>query len=117
MSHPSIWGAMKSKGYTRRDFLEFCAYAAAVAGISKSGVAQVTQAFEQKARPPVVWLHFQECTCCSESFIRSAHPVVADVLLDLISLDYTETLQAAAGAQAEKSRDDTMKKRSGRAHV
>jgi hydrogenase small subunit len=114
MSHPSIWGAMKSKGYTRRDFLEFCAYAAAVAGISKSGVAQVTQAFEQKARPPVVWLHFQECTCCSESFIRSAHPVVADVLLDLISLDYTETLQAAAGAQAEKSRDDTMKKYAGK---
>ena len=56
----------------------------------------------------MVWLHFQECTCCSESFIRSSHPIVADVLLDTLSLDYTETLQAAAGHQAEKSLHDTM---------
>jgi len=58
----------------------------------------------------VVWLHFQECTCCSESFIRSSHPIVADIVLDLISLDYTQTLQAAAGAQAEQCLQDTMKK-------
>ena len=63
---------------------------------------------ERKPRPPVVWLHFQECTCCSESFIRSSHPIVADVLFDYLSLDYTETLQAAAGHQAEKSLHDTM---------
>jgi hydrogenase small subunit len=55
-------------------------------------------------------MHFQECTCCSESFIRSSHPVVADVVLDKISLDYTETLMAAAGHQAEKSLHDTMEK-------
>ena len=36
------------------------------------------------------------------------HPIVADVLLDLISLDYTETLQAAAGFQAEKCLHDTI---------
>ena len=29
-----------------------------------------------KPRLPVVWFHFQECTCCSESFIRSSHPIV-----------------------------------------
>ena len=74
----------------------------------------VAQAFEKKPRPPVVWLHFQECTCCSESFIRSSHPIVADVLLDLISLDYTETLQAAAGFQAEKCLHDTIKNDAGK---
>ena len=108
-SVPSIWGAMKAKGYSRREFLYFCGVAIAAAGLERSGFAQVVDAFESKPRPPVVWLHFQECTCCSESFIRSSHPIVADVIFDTLSLDYTETLQAAAGHQAEKSRDDTIK--------
>jgi len=113
-SVPTIWESMQAKGYDRRDFLRFCSYAAMIAGIESSGFAKVAQAFEKKARPPVVWLHFQECTCCSESFIRSSHPVVADVLLDAISLDYSETLQAAAGHQAEKSLWDTVKNSPGK---
>ena len=38
-----------------------------------------------KPRTPVMWLHGLECTCCSESFIRSAHPLVKDVVLSMIS--------------------------------
>lgn len=104
----SIWQLMEMKGYRRRDFLKFCNFAAIAAGIEASGLPGVIAALENKPRPPVVWLHFQECTCCSESFIRSSHPIVADVLFDYLSLDYTETLQAAAGHQAEKSLHDTM---------
>lgn len=107
---PTIWQVMQSKGYSRRDFLHFCSVAAAVAGVEAGAFRGIVQAFENKPRPPVVWLHFQECTCCSESFIRSSHPIVADVLLDALSLDYTETLQAGAGFQAEKSLEDTIKK-------
>jgi hydrogenase small subunit len=99
---------MQLKGYSRRDFLRFCNFALATAGLDAAGLARVVHAFEEKPRPPVVWLHFQECTCCSESFIRSSHPIVADVLFDYLSLDYTETLQAAAGFQAEKSLEDTI---------
>jgi hydrogenase small subunit len=106
----SLWGVMQQKGYSRRDFLRFCTYAAGVAGIGAAGMPALVRALEKKARPPVIWLHFQECTCCSESFIRASHPVVADTVLDLLSLDYTETLQAAAGHQAEKCKDDTIKK-------
>ena len=106
----STWEELKSKGYSRRDFLRFCSYAAAIAGIELSSFGKMVSALENKARPPVVWLHFQECTCCSESFIRSSHPIVSDVVLNLLSLDYTETLQAASGHQAEKSRLDTIKK-------
>ena len=75
----------------------------AMLGLPASAVAQVTKALETKPRLPVLWFHFQECTCCSESFIRSSHPVVADVVLDKISLDYTETLMAASGKQAEEA--------------
>jgi hydrogenase small subunit len=111
---PSIWGAMKAKGFSRREFLYFCGVAVAASGLERSGYAQVVDAFENKPRPPVVWLHFQECTCCSESFIRSSHPIVADVIFDTLSLDYTETLMAAAGHQAEKARDDTIKNNQGK---
>jgi len=111
---PTIWGAMKAKGFTRRDFLYFCGVAVSAAGLERSGFSQVVEAFEKKARPPVVWLHFQECTCCSESFIRSSHPIVADVIFDTLSLDYTETLQAAAGTQAEKCLKDTMANNKGK---
>lgn len=111
---PSIWHAMEAKGYSRREFMYFCGVAVAAAGIQSSAFAQVVDAFEKKPRPPVIWLHFQECTCCSESFIRSSHPIVSDIIFDTLSLDYTETLQAASGHQAEKARDDTIKNNKGK---
>ncbi len=114
MSAPlSIWERAQMRGHSRRDFLEFCTWIAAAAGVHASGVADVVRALEKKARLPVVWFHFQECTCCSESFIRSSHPIVADVILDKISLDYTETLQAAAGTHAEEALKETMAKYKG----
>ncbi len=109
-NRPSIWEIMQSRGYSRKDFLHLSGFLAAAAGVHLSGLNTVIEAMEKKPKPPVIWLHGQECTCCSESFIRTSHPVVADVILDLISLDYTETLMAAAGHQAEKSMEDTMEK-------
>jgi hydrogenase small subunit len=110
---PTYFDEVMRKGYERRDFLRFCATMAAYMGLEASGVAQVTNALMNKSRVPVIWLHFQECTCCSESFIRSSHPMVADILLDQISLDYSETLMAASGFRAEEAMQDTMKKYKG----
>ena len=105
----TYWEKFREQGYSRRDFLKFCAYISAAMGIQSTGIPQVARALEKRPRPPVLWFHFQECTCCSESFIRSNHPMVADIVLDKISLDYTETLQAAAGLQAEEALHKTMK--------
>ena len=110
---PTIWEEMRARGVSRRDFIKFCTWMSAYLGLESSGVADVVKALEKKRRLPVVWLHFQECTCCSESFIRSSHPIVADILLDKVSLDYTETLQAAAGFQAEECLQRTMKESRG----
>ena len=112
-SRPTIWESAQAKGVSRRDFLAACAWMTAMLGLPVSAVAQVTKALETKPRLPVLWFHFQECTCCSESFIRSSHPGIADIVLDKISLDYTETLMAGSGAQAEKSLRDTMEKYKG----
>ena len=109
----TIWEHAKMQGYSRRDFLQFCSWMAAAAGVEASGVASVVEALDRKARLPVVWFHFQECTCCSESFLRSSHPIVSDIILDKLSLDYTETLQAAAGHQAEAALHSTMDRHKG----
>jgi len=110
---PTYMEEFQRKGYDRRDFVKFCTLMAAYLGLENNAIGQVTQALSTKPRLPVIWLHFQECTCCSESFIRSSHPIVADVLLDQISLDYSETLMAASGFQAEEAMQNTMKKYKG----
>lgn len=102
--------AIIKQGYSRRDFMKFATYMAAYMGLSTSAIGQISQKLETTPRLPVIWMHFQECTCCSESFIRSDHPIVADIILDKISLDYTETLMAAAGDQAEAAKQATMEK-------
>lgn len=112
-TQPTYYEEVQRKGYSRRDFLKFVSMMTAFIGLENTAIGQVTQALETKPRMPVIWLHFQECTCCSESFIRSSHPIVADILLDKISLDYTETLMAASGTQAEEALKNTMTKYKG----
>jgi len=107
---PTVWEAAQSRGVSRRDFIRDCTIMAAMLGLPATSVGQIVKALETKPRLPVVWFHFQECTCCSESFIRSAHPLLSEIILDKISLDYTETLQAAAGRQAEDALHQTMDK-------
>ncbi|HBH06108.1 MAG TPA: [Ni/Fe] hydrogenase small subunit [Flavobacteriales bacterium] len=102
-----------NQGYSRRDFMKFATFMAAYMGLETSSIAQVVKAMESTPRIPVIWEHFQECTCCSESFIRSDHPIVADVILDRVSLDYTLTLMAASGHQAEAAKHATMEKYKG----
>jgi hydrogenase small subunit len=92
----------------RRDFLKTVTMAAAAVGLSSSAAVKIAQAVESGLKPSVIWLHFQECTGCTESLLRTSHPTLAQLILDLISLDYHETLMAAAGHQAEKSLHDTM---------
>jgi hydrogenase small subunit len=112
-AQPTYYEEVKRKGYTRRDFIGFATMMTAFMGFEQTVVGQVVKAMETQPRIPVIWLHFQECTCCSESFIRSSHPIVADILLDKISLDYSETLMAASGFQAEEAMRNTMTKYKG----
>ncbi len=115
MSTPdTFYEAMRSRGISRRDFLSFCTMTAAALGLAPSLVGKVAHAMETKPRIPVIWLHGLECTCCSESFIRSAHPLASDVILSMISLDYDDLIMAAAGHQAEAILDDIRTRYKGR---
>lgn len=104
----TFYEELLSKGYSRRQFLKFCGMMGILLGLQESGVAQVVTALQSKPRKPVLWYHFQECTCCSESFLRASHPLVGQILLEMISLDYSDTLMAASGFQAEAVREQSM---------
>jgi hydrogenase small subunit len=113
MGMDTFYEVMRRQGITRRSFLKFCSLTAASLGLAPSFAPKIAQAMETKQRTPVIWLHGLECTCCSESFIRSAHPLTKDVVLSMLSLDYDDTLMAAAGHQAEEIIADIRKKYKG----
>jgi hydrogenase small subunit len=119
VTHPSIADYMMNKGISRRQFLGFCGIMAAILALPASARETIAAALANTQRLPVIWLEFQGCTGDSESFLRSAdqanpldsavrEPNITDLLLDLISLDYHETLMAPSGFNAEKSRLDAI---------
>lgn len=105
----SIAQRMQEGGMSRRDFLKTCAVLAATMGLNYEDTDKVAHALEKKTRVPVIWLQFQDCTGCSESFIRSSHPKAGTVVTELVSVEYSEVLSAASGHQAEAARKDVMK--------
>jgi hydrogenase small subunit len=101
-------------GIDRRDFVKLVTMAAASVGLSSSVAVRIVEAATRGLKPSVIWLHFQECTGCTESLLRTSHPAVAELILDLISLDYHETLFAAAGRQAEGALKSAMESGAGK---
>lgn len=98
----------------RRDFLKLSIKTAAVLGLSSALVPELCHAFEKKEKPAVIWLHFQECTGCTESLLRATEPEVTELILDIISLEYHETLFAAAGHQIEANLAGAMQRYKGK---
>jgi hydrogenase small subunit len=110
---------LKRCGVPRRDFLRFCTQlmVAAPWGLAiteKATAAEVAREIGQARRPSVIWLHFQDCTGCSETLLRASKPDLADLILHVISLDYHETLMAACGRQAEAALNDAVRNNAGK---
>jgi hydrogenase small subunit len=101
-------------GLTRRQMLKFCAGVAATMGLSQAAGVRMAMAAESPLRPPVIWLHGQECTGCTESLLRAYHPTLESLILDVISLDYHETLCVGAGKQALDYKHKIMEQHRGK---
>ena len=106
-------------GVSRRQFLEFCAslMVAAPFGLaltSKARAAEVARVVARARRPSVIWLHFQDCTGCTETLLRTSKPDLAELILHLVSLDYHATLMAAAGKDAENTLYAAMQENAGK---
>jgi hydrogenase small subunit len=107
--------ATKKSSVDRRDFIRVCTMALAAVGMPYAAAAKVARTIAaKKLKPSVIWLHFQECTGCTESLLRTSHPALSELILDLVSLDYHETLFAAAGHQAEAALQKAMKDNAGK---
>lgn len=102
--------ALTHRGVTRRDFLKFCSAMTMTLALPSRYTAQIAEALEKAPRPPLIWLEYQDCAGNTESLLRASKPTVADLVLDVLSVDYHETIMAAAGHQAEAAREETMQK-------
>jgi hydrogenase small subunit len=100
-------------GLSRRNFMKFCSGVAATLGLPVAMGSQIAHAVENAKRPPVIWLSAQECTGCTESLLRSTHPTLEQLILDMISLDYHETLSVPSGYMAEEARHASMEANKG----
>jgi [NiFe] hydrogenase small subunit len=106
---------LSENGVSRRDFMKFCTALTATMGLSAAWVPKVAEVFAApKQRPPVVWLHFAECTGCSEAVLRTMYPWIDTLLIDIVSMDYHETIMAAAGQQAEETLHEAVSKNKGK---
>ena len=106
---------LEKKGVSRRDFMKYCTFLTATMGLSSSFVPKVAEVFAApKQRPPVIWLHFGECTGCSESLLRSMYPWIDELVLEILSVEYHETIMAAAGHQAEEQLMHAVEKYKGK---
>lgn len=105
---------LEERGISRRSFLKFCTTTASLLALPPAFAPRIAEALESQRRPSVIWLSFQECTGCSESILRAGSPSIESLIFEAISLDYHETLQAAAGHQAEAAREQAMAENMGK---
>ena len=92
---------MLRHGISRRGFIKFCTAAASAMALPPWMGPAMAEQLRNAPRPSVIYLSFQECTGCLESLTRSFAPTIENLIFNVISLDYNDTLMAAAGDAAE----------------
>jgi hydrogenase small subunit len=105
-----LYAAMLRRGMSRRAFLQFSAAMAGVLALPATYAPRIAAAVAATPRTPVIWLRGQDCAGNTEALLRAVHPTIPELLLDLLSIEYHETLMAPAGAAAELSRTSAMEK-------
>ncbi|MEA5114258.1 MAG: hydrogenase small subunit [Geobacteraceae bacterium] len=107
----TIW---EEKGISRRDFMKFCTAMSAALALPVTFAPKIARALDEVKRPTLVWLEFQDCAGDTEALLRASKPAVSEIILDVLSLDYHETLMAASGRQAEENLWKTVREQRGK---
>jgi hydrogenase small subunit len=117
MSSPSplldgpLLDKLAAYGVSRRRFLQFVGGVTATLALPSYLTPRIAHALAGSgAKPSLVWLEFQDCCGNTESFLRARDPDVATLVLDILSVDYHETIMAAAGHQSKAVRDAAIAK-------
>ena len=108
-------GMLQQRGISRRRFVEFCGALAVSLGLSEAFVPSIQSALAEGVigktegkLAPVIWLEMASCTGCTESFAQVDSPDIATVVLEMITLNYSETLSAGAGYSLEQALEETI---------
>ncbi|HSG41868.1 MAG TPA: hydrogenase small subunit, partial [Anaerolineales bacterium] len=108
MQGTTIQKTAMQNGVSRRDFLKFCSMMAGVLALPSPYLREIEKALETKQRLPVIWLEMQDCAGCTEALLRATQPTVGQLVLDVLSVDYHETIMAASGNLAEEAKQATI---------
>ena len=106
--HDVLHRLLVERGVSRRDFLKFTGAMAGTLALPRSYEREIALAVASAPRIPVIWREGQDCAGNTEAFLRASHPTVAELVLDILSVDYHETIMAPSGRAAERSREATM---------
>ena len=99
---------LESEGVNRRDFMKWASATTATLMLPPMFTPLVAQATELMNRVPVIWIELQDCAGNSEALLRSSTPTVDDLLFDVLSLEFHETIMAASGHQADAQLEDAI---------
>ena len=105
-----LLAALLERGVSRRSFLKFSAAMAGALALPPSFAPRIAAAVATAPRLPVIWLRGQDCAGNTEAFLRATSPTVSELVLDLLSIDYHETLMAPSGEAATLARTTAMEK-------
>lgn len=106
---------LKARGVSRRDFMKLMAATTAALGLPSVITPRAVQAVEQALnKPPVIWLEGMDCAGCTESALATLNPSAAEVVLDMLSIRYHETIMAGSGDVAESALQATLENESDR---
>jgi hydrogenase small subunit len=105
-----LYAAMLQRGVSRRAFLKFSAAMAATLALPVTYAPRIAAAVATAPRLPVIWLRGQDCGGDTEAFLAATEPTVAELVLDLLSVEYHETIMTPAGSAAVLSRTGAMER-------
>ncbi len=103
---------LAARGVTRRSFLKYCGSVAAMLGLAETMAPTIASAVgtaSTKRLYPALWLNAGACTGCTESMAQATYPDVAQVVLDILSMNYMETIMMATGHAADEAMYATAK--------
>ncbi|WP_419770049.1 MAG: hydrogenase small subunit [Candidatus Marinarcus sp.] len=96
------------EGINRRDFMKWVSATTATLMLPPMFTPLVAEATELMNRVPVIWIELQDCAGNSEALLRSSAPTVDELIFDVLSLEFHETIMAASGHQADAQLEDAL---------
>jgi hydrogenase small subunit len=107
-SEDGLFSMLLRRGISRRTFIKFCAAMTGALALPATYAPRIAAAVGSAPRVPIVWLRGQGCGGDGEALLRAARPTVAELFLELVSVDYNEATMAPAGAAADLALTSSM---------